>query len=165
MAVNRDVALSKGMQAHPTRAYYLTRGQTGIGAELRDLRLSLDAVLFDAERGKLPKILSTDLTALDVSDGAAGKKLFVPALIDGYEKAHAHWTYNVGKVMTVTAVKPGEIGNRIHITFASAADDAVVAVGNSITISIDNDGATLPSHLQTIVEADRKLRQLIVIPS
>jgi len=166
MGINRDLALAKRMARHPTRAYWLTRSDAGVGAELRDLRASLDDVAFGIEQGNLPKLLCTDLVGpLSVKVGAAGAKLYVPALLDGYEKAAYRWTYSVGKQLIITAVKPGELGNRIKIVFASDPADAVTSDGNVITIKIDNDGATVPADLQTLVAADRKISQLIAITS
>lgn len=167
MTIYRDFMKSKVMQRHPTRAYFLTRGPTGIGKELFDLRKSLDDVAFDFELGLMyPKLVSMDLVGpLSIAAGASGAKLYIDGVEEGYEKATYRWVYAPGKELIVTAVKPGEIGNLIEITFASAAADGVTCEGNKILIEIDNDGATVPADLQTLVAADRKISQLIKITS
>lgn len=163
----KDVTLAKRMKDHPGRSYWLTRASTGVGAELRDLRATIDDVAFGVEHGSLPQLLSTDIgTSLSVGAGATGVKLFVPGFVEGYEKAARSWTYTTGKQLIITAIKPGELGNRTKIVFYSKADgDSVTCDGNVIKIGIHSDGNTTPSELQTLVAADRKISQLIVITS
>jgi hypothetical protein len=162
----QDVFLSKFMATHPTRFYYGTRGKTGVGADLFDLRSTMDALALDHE---VDMIRVSELIA-DIDDfavaGFTGQKVYHPGVPVGYEKANKVWSaYVPAEDLTITAVLPGALGNKISIKFLRDAADAVSVFGSTVVLTIDNDGATQPSHLQTLIDADPALKGLIKITS
>lgn len=163
----QDAFLSKFMATHPTRFYYGTRGKTGVGADLFDLRSTIDGLALKQEiAGDVLWGLYSDNDDIAVA-GVTGYKLSnFNGIPSGYEKAARRWSaYVPAENLTITAVIPGELGNKISIKFARAAADAVSVVGTVVLLTIDNDGLTQPSHLQTLIDANPKLKGLIQITS
>lgn len=161
---------SKAMANYPNLAQRFTLLPSGVGRELKNLREAMDDGFYELENGVGPYVLDPLIYGSSEADikaaGRAGDALsFLGGWPTGYEKASYSWTYTTGKQITVTAIKPGELGNLINIVWASAADDAVAVDGMTITISVDNDGATAPADLQALVAADARAKGMIAITS
>lgn len=158
-------AISKVVSKHPSAVDRFTALPSGIGRGLKDLRNLIDLAAFGLENGIASKLHYLDQADIKVAGRTGDIMAFLGGWPEGYEKATKSWTYTTGKQLIVTAIKPGELGELIRIVFASDPNDSVTVDGMTITIKIDNDGATTPAHLQTLVAADARASGMIKITS
>ncbi|NMC34661.1 MAG: hypothetical protein GYA36_19740 [Veillonellaceae bacterium] len=162
------MTISKLMKGYPQLATRFVLMPNGVGRELKNLRDAIDAGFFRFEHGIMNmKIHGSSEADIKVAGRTGDVLSFLGGWPEGYEKASYTWVFGAGPTKTVaaTAVKPTELGNLIHITWASGGAAAVSVDGLEVTLTIKNDGTTTPNALQALVAADPRLKGMIAITS
>lgn len=164
---NQDNTYSKYMADKFSKFYYGTRGLTGSGAEERELRALIDGLALRHEmKSDTLFPLFLDVNQVPVAAGLSGAKLYHNGLPTGYEKATKTGAYALGKNATFTANKPGELGNKITVSWThNAGALAVTLVGTALTISVADADTSKPSDITALINADPKMKGLLVLTS